>query len=271
MAYGTPDLRLLGDPAPPSVAGYYAALDEGNLDAAAACFALDAVFALPPRGGNEVDPRLVIDGQADVRKFLHSVGVWSNPHRLVLCAVDGSSCLVEGLVEEAETRRMLHGFATSVQLDASGQIARYLSYQYQPARPPQLHPELPRHGDACAVVQRYLDALDDGRFDAAAACFSEDVVYSHPPYQHSGIHNEQRIEFRGRDALLAGFKQRGPTSYGHRIEICLQRGPHCLLEMLIFDLPEGGQGSAIASLSLDEEGTIARYVAFYCEPAIARR
>ncbi len=166
---------------------------------------------------------------------------------------------------------MVRGFTASVQLDAGGLIARYLSYHYRPALHLRQRWAGPGQGDACATVHRYLDALGGGRFEEAAACFSEDLVYSHPPYRHSGIHNERRLEFRGRQVLLAGFQERGKTSYRHQVRICLQRGPHCLLEMVIVDLPGDGNGSSVASLSLDDKGLIERYVAFYCEPAIARR
>jgi hypothetical protein len=36
------------------------------------------------------------------------------------------------------------------------------------------------------------------RFADAAACFSEDTLYSHPPYRPTGIDGHDRVEFRGR-------------------------------------------------------------------------
>ena len=50
----------------------------------------------------------------------------------------------------------------------------------------------------------------------------------------------------------------------------IQRGPHCLFEGAVHDLPHGGTGSFISSLSLAADGTIRRYVSFYCEPGVAR-
>ena len=114
----------------------------------------------------------------------------------------------------------------------------------------------------------YFAALDDGRFDDAAACFSTDVVYSHPPYQHTGIDDPDRIVFRGREALAAAFHTRGRATFDHDVVTLLQRGPHAMLEGLVTNLPGGGTGSFISSLSLAADGTIRRYLSFYCEPGI---
>jgi len=43
------------------------------------------------------------------------------------------------------------------------------------------------------------------------------------------------------------------------------------LESVVTGLPEGGIGSGVASLRLDAEGLIDRYVAFHCEPGVPRR
>jgi hypothetical protein len=121
------------------------------------------------------------------------------------------------------------------------------------------------------VVHGYFTALDAGRFDAAAAYFSDDVLYSHPPYQHTGIDDVDRIEFRGRAALRAAFEARGPTTFDHTVLTSIQRGPHCIFEGAVNNLPDGGSGSFISSLSLAGDGTIRRYVSFYCEPAVRFR
>ena len=71
--------------------------------------------------------------------------------------------------------------------------------------------------DAAAVVHDYFADLDAGRFAAAAAHFSDDVLYSHPPYRHTGIDDPDRIEFRGRPALEAAFRARGRASFDHDV------------------------------------------------------
>ncbi len=125
--------------------------------------------------------------------------------------------------------------------------------------------------DAATVVHDYFTLLDTGDFTGAAAQFSSDVLYSHPPYRHTGIDDPDRIEFRGRAELEAAFHRRGRASFDHDIVALIQRGPHCLFEGAVNNLPNGGSGSFISSLSLAADGTIRRYLSFYCEPSIPRR
>ena len=95
------------------------------------------------------------------------------------------------------------------------------------------------------------------------------VLYSHPPYKHTGIDSDRRVEFRGRPELQSAFEARGRQQFGHEVTTLVQRGPHALLEGRVFDLPDAGTGSFISSVSLDADGLIERYVSFYCEPGVA--
>ena len=45
-------------------------------------------------------------------------------------------------------------------------------------------------------------------------------------------------------------------------------GLYLILEGAVRGLPDGGSGSFISTLSLGSDGTIRRYISFYCEPAI---
>jgi hypothetical protein len=119
----------------------------------------------------------------------------------------------------------------------------------------------PSSADARAVLDEYFEQLGSGRFEAAANCFSDDCLYSHPPYSpRSG-----RAEFRGREELLAGFMRRGEKSYAYEFAVTLQRGSECMID------GTAGDGSFVSTVSLDGGGRILRYVAFYCEPAVPRR
>ena len=124
--------------------------------------------------------------------------------------------------------------------------------------------------DAALVVDDYFGALDAGRFDEAAACFSQDVYYSHPPYRHTGLDGPERRNFRGRDQLAAAFRERGQTSFGHEVTASVQRGPHCIFEGRITDLPGGATITFLSSLTLGADGTIRRYVSFYCDGEVVR-
>ena len=158
----------------------------------------------------------------------------------------------------------------SVQLDDDGLINRYLSYMTTPAVVPAPSGTGPPPADAAEVLERYFEALDTGAFDEAADQFSADVVYSHPPYRHTGIDSDDRIVFHGREQLRAAFTARGKQSFDHRVVAIGRSGPFCLLEGRVEGLPDGGGGSFISSLTLDGDGRIQRYVSFYCEPSISR-
>ena len=179
---------------------------------------------------------------------------------------DGASGLLEGrLVGEAGDP--LATFVASLQLDGAGSITRCLLF-----RTPFVEPS-PTWGaesdaspaDARAALDTYFEHLEHGRFEAAANCFSEDCLYSHPPYAPGA----GRAEFRGRAELLAGFVRRGNRPYEHALAVTLQRGQECMIEGTATGTALGG--SFVSSLSLDGEGLIRRYAAFYCEPPVPRR
>jgi hypothetical protein len=267
----TTPARPLGDPVPPALAGYYADLDADRFDAAADRFAVDAVYAVPRAAAIETDPRAEHVGRTALAAYFQERGPRPFHHEVLLCAYEGGSCLVEGVSRHTDTGIAFATFVASVQIDDAEQVRRYLAYACVPPVDPA-----PSGGgddapaDAGKVLHDYFAALDDGAFEEAAAQFSLDVVYSHPPYRHTGIDSPDRVVFRGRDELLANFRARGRTSFDHTIVASLQRGPHCLIEGLVEGLPHGGTGSFVSSLTLDGDGLIQRYASFYCEPGVRR-
>jgi hypothetical protein len=174
--------------------------------------------------------------------------------------------MVEGLLRNTADGNPRRTFVASFRLDPSGLIERYLAYSCEPvAIPPRSDGR--RTGDARQTVDAYFHALDEGRFEDAANQFSEDVVYNHPPYRHTGITSNDRVIFKGRDELLAAFRRRGKAEFSHRMLEFIQRGPNALFELVVEGLPDGGTGGAVCSLSLGDDGRIRRYVAFYSEAA----
>ena len=161
-------------------------------------------------------------------------------------------------------------YVCSVRTGADGLIDRYLAFGCAGARDP-----LPTDvdegiepADASAVVRDYFADLDDGRFAAAAARFSADVLYSHPPYQHTGIDDPGRIEFRGRPALLRGVRPPGQrpasiTSSSRRSSAVLTA---CSKEPCA-GFPTAAPAASSPACHSAGDGTIRRYVSFYCEPA----
>jgi SnoaL-like domain len=208
-----------------------------------------------------------VTGRAAIAAWLESRGHSPAGHRVDLCVCDGDGALVEGSVVAAG--RDVAGFAGSIRLDASGRIARYLVFAGRPAPRPALADLAPvaRPADAFAVFDSYLTALQDARIDDAVAHFSDDALYSHPPYVHRS--DDGRLEFRGRAAIAAGFASRGPSPFRHDVLVGGQRGAHAIVEARTRDLPGGrAPGSFISILSLDDEARIRRYVSYYTEPAV---
>ena len=87
---------------PPAVASYYAALDAGDDDAAAAAFAENAVYirpALEPAGGNGIE---VFRGRAAIRDLFErrsarkQFGDNLHHHEFRSAAVESADCFIEG-------------------------------------------------------------------------------------------------------------------------------------------------------------------------------
>ena len=215
--------------------------------------------------GEETAPRTLARGGAAVSAALASGALGPGRPEVLVSVAGGSDRLLEGrLVGPAG--EPLATLAASLQLDGAGAVVRALV-----CRTPYIEPSptwATANGavpDARSVLDAYFEHLAAGRFEAAADCFSEDCLYSHPPYRPGA----GRVEFRGRDALLAGFVVRGQRPHQHQIAVTLQRGAECLLEGTVTGTALGG--SFVSSLSLDAGGRIRRYAAFYCEPPVERR
>jgi ketosteroid isomerase-like protein len=255
----------LTDHRPPvAVSSLLDALGAGDLDAAAAAVPDGAVSALPGADGPETAPRVIAQDASGLRRALDPAFAERRAEVLVCVTPGDEDCLVEGhLVDGAGVP--VETFVASYQL-RRGRIARQLVYTcplVEPSRTWGLGNPAP--GDAPAIVDRYFEHLDASEFEEAAACFSPDALYSHPPYGPG----QPRAEFRGRDELLAGFRRRGPKpDRAHHIDLSPQLGAECFLEGYTIDEPQGG--TFISSLSLDADGLIQRYLAVYCEPIVPR-
>lgn len=264
-----PAVAPLGDVVPPALAAYFAAIDGDRFDEAADAFATHALYAVPLPGDVETAPRAETIGRERLRRRFADRGPKPWRHVVQLCVVEGVDALVEGLlVDDGGTP--ISTFVGSARIGADGLLERYLAFSCEGAREavPTDVDAAAVPADAAAVVHAYFDDLDAGRFVEAAAHFSSDVLYSHPPYKHTGIDDPDRIEFRGRRALEDAFRARGTASFDHDVLTSIQRGPHCMFEGAVNNLPGGGTGSFISSLSLAVDGTIRRYVSFYCEPGV---
>jgi ketosteroid isomerase-like protein len=263
----------LGDQLPEALAAYYDAVDNDRFADAARCFGDDATYAMPPRQGIETDPREVSTGRAAIAARLDERGSRPYVHQVVLCTVDGRDGAVEGLVRDRASGAPQASFAASLQLADDGTIARYLVYA-SPVVHPQpavANPSMAEPGVVIDKIHEYFHALDESRFEDAAACFSADTLYSHPPYKDPSVGGHGRAEFQGRDELTAAFHRRGTQRIDHRIVFHAQRGPHLLLEGIVNDDAGALIGSFVSEATLDDAGLIRRYASWYTQPGIPRR
>ncbi len=230
--------------------------------------AADAWYAYGADRDREVAPRTVAAGPDAIEAALEDdLGIRVLRPDVHVWIATESDCLLEGSLVERSTGERTASFYASFQL-AGGEIVRALTYRCDPV-------EASDTWDACheathdarTAVDGYFHDLDAARLDAAAAWFSDDVLYSHPPYYPGA----PRAEFRGMGQLLAGFEKRGPRTNHHEVTVCLQNGRDCLIEGYSHKPEQNVSGQFVSSLSLDADGRIRRYVALYCEPSVGRR
>jgi hypothetical protein len=119
--------------------------------------------------------------------------------------------------------------------------------------------------DGRAILERYFADLTASRFREAAANFTVDTLYSHPPYAGG----TKRVLFEGREALWRGFVElRGPSPVRQIITGFWQQAERVFVEGVIEGIPNGGTFFATGQISPD--GEIARYVAFYSGRRVPR-
>lgn len=159
-----------------------------------------------------------------------------------------------------EARTPIRTCAASFQLDAAGGIERSLFFECQHVAAPAAWDAVPRP-PVGPLLERYFAALNDGDFDAAAAAFAEDCLYSHPPYRPG----EPQAEFHGRRELAELWpSRRGTRRVQTTIERCVQDGNHAFVEGV------AAGGSFLSTIVLDRDGLISRYLAFYTPTLVPR-
>lgn len=109
-----------------------------------------------------------------------------------------------------------------------------------------------------SALDAYIDALDDGDMEAAAAVFSEDAVYARPGFV---VEDGKRVVdvLRGRAAIAGYLQKRGKRPNRHQIRIRSSDGNRCYVE----GVEQGGQWGDqvfIATATIDDDGLIKRYL-----------
>jgi len=111
---------------------------------------------------------------------------------------------------------------------------------------------------ARALFEGYFEALQDSRFDDAAAYFSMETLWAHPPYAG----RPERELARGRRELIHTFvHRRGDSPVRQVITGFWQAGDRVFMEGVIEGIPDGGSFASTGQLSAS--GEVSRYVAFY--------
>lgn len=257
-----------GDRLPNAVGALLAAFGGGDAEAAAACFAPDAIWAPPSDEADEVSPRAIHRGDEAILSTLAADPVLGREHTVRVCLHEGSDCLLEGdLLDAAGEVAGSHG--ASFQLDQEGRIARALVFRIEAVED---NAGVARENVSGVEIQERIDAyfveLDAARFENATTYFSADGLYLHPPYSPG----TPRVAYRGGEELLAGFERRGAQDWLHFTDASIQRGPFLMFEghVLVDGTPEGPTGSFVSSATVDEEGKVLRYLAFYTAPMVPR-
>jgi hypothetical protein len=255
---------LAANAGPPSVATVFERLQHGDAAGASDAFAADALYAYSDDADNESAPRRVARGRTEIAGALPGPDV---APQLRIGIHDDRDCFVEGDYVDPSGDRVAT-FCWSAQLDEDGRLARVMCLDCAPVEPSPTwaNPVAEPAQDAASVLDRYFRHLGASEFPEAVACFSPDVVYDHPPYRPG----TPRAVFHGRAELLDGFVNvRGPTASRQVVVSSLQTGRDCFIEGVVDGIPNGG--SFVSSLTLDAEGLIQRYVAFYSPSRAERR
>ena len=141
--------------------------------------------------------------------------------------------------------------------DAAGLVCRLILLRAALV-PPSARGESPSAPPGRPILEAYFDDLMNSRFREAAAHFTADAVYSHPPYAGG----TERILFTGREALWRGFEvERGPSPARQVITGFWQSGERVFIEGVVDGIPDGG--TFVSTAQIGPQGEIARYVAFY--------
>jgi ketosteroid isomerase-like protein len=118
------------------------------------------------------------------------------------------------------------------------------------------------------VITEYLRALERFDVEAAVACFTEDVEYSHAPFRHQP--GTGRRVARGRDALRELFSRRGVLPLVHEIDVAASTGSRCFVSG--FTINDGVvEASFVSDFELSTDGLISTYVGYSVAPAARLR
>ena len=156
-------------------------------------------------------PRRIAHGPREIEGAVRT-GLSRRPE-LRFCVHEGGEAFVEGVLLDAEGRNAAT-LAWSVQLRDMVPLAASTATTARSSTLPGLGKRVGEQapGNACQIPERNFHHLRAAEFPETLCCFSEDCLYPHPSY----VPGTPKVEFRGRQELLAGFHTSGETS-AHQI------------------------------------------------------
>jgi len=105
------------------------------------------------------------------------------------------------------------------------------------------------------VLERYFESLEAAEFDRAAAQFTEDATYIHPP-----LYGDE-TQLQGREALLAYFTDvRGPQDHRYHLDRTVSDDDAVAAVGHVIGPDEDGPREYFVSYAAIDHGRIAYYV-----------
>lgn len=233
-------------------------------------FTEGAYYATPAPGRVETAPRWETVGAAALRSRFAERGAVPWTHSIGLAIASGSDVLVEGVVRDRD------GVDASVFLlgvrVVDGLIDRFVAFaSAEVAGPPRadVRSDEPA-ADVRAMIGRYFSDLERRDAGSAVRHFTPSVTFSHPLHRRTGSEDQPRVAVRGRSDLRAALDTGRLWGVDHRPGLFVQRGRRALMEGVTSDRRTGEHGSFMATMTIDADGSIDRYVEFSCRPAVRR-
>jgi ketosteroid isomerase-like protein len=250
---------------PPALSRYYESFDAGDMVATAACFTPRATYAIPTSFESESGERRVVVGHA-LAGYFEGRQPPAHCHDVFFAALDGSVCLLEGYGRDRATSAAVATYAAMAWLAPDGHIDRYLSWGTRWELGQSVTAgSVGTSVDARALLTRYMELLDGGDFEGAAACFADSGRFSRPRLAAA---EPDRLMFEGRAAIQANFEARGHSGATHLINHFAQIGQFGMFGGEVVGRPNRPAAAYISAFKVDTVGLIADYRTYFFSPAV---
>ncbi len=261
--------QILGDPLPDILIEFWENLADGRFVEAASCFGPSGVHAVGPAGGDETAPRTVSIGPAQIEQQLQRATDPSGGTCRACASPPARVVLVEGVLHDGQ--RPIGTVVCSVTVGADGLIDRYLAFSCRVARVIGSRPtcrssgrRATRRPSSTTTSPASTRATSPGPQPRSRSMRSTPIRRTGTPASTTRTGSSSAVGRRWRRRSTPGGRRRSTTRSsrsGSVVRTACSRARSTTFR-------DGGSGSFISSLSLADDGTIRRYVSFYCEPGV---